>query len=105
MYGSHRHSTWSNRTCRASPCSAREHGALVGERDVLVVRERVAGGVGQVVRRLVADPDHRRAGDGERPGEVGHLGGKPGESITTAVIALLASLGRPEQDVTVRSAV
>ena len=40
------------------PVQRAEHGALVGERDVLVVRERVARGVGQGVRRLVADPDH-----------------------------------------------
>ena len=41
MYGSHRHSTWSIAHVPGQPAQRREHGALVGEGDVLVVRERL----------------------------------------------------------------
>ena len=46
---------------RGEPAQGGQHGALVGQRHVLVVGEGVAGHSGQLVRRLVADADHPRA--------------------------------------------
>ena len=59
---------------RGEPAQRGQHRALVGQRHVLVVGERVAGHGGQLVRRLVADADHPGAHGGQRPREVRHLG-------------------------------
>src|SRR2546421_492535 len=53
---------------------------LVAERHVLVMGERLAGGLGQRGRRLVADPDDPRPGGGKPAGEVRHLGRVPGRN-------------------------
>ena len=55
------------------PAQRAEHRVLVGQRDVLVVREGLPRGGRQRVRRLVADADDRGADRGEAAGEVGHL--------------------------------
>ena len=64
-----------DRACRATPLQGLQHGALVGERDVLVVRQRLPRGGRQRVRRLVTDADDPRSDPRQRAGEVGHLAG------------------------------
>ena len=55
-----------------------EHPALVGEVDLLVVREPLARGRRQRRHRLVADTDDGGADRGEPAGEVRHLGWEAG---------------------------
>jgi hypothetical protein len=63
-----------DRDMPGQPAQRAQHGALVGEVDVLVVRERLACHLGQRMRRLVADPYDAGTHAGEPAGEVRHLG-------------------------------